>query len=226
MKRVPCQELLDTDAGTPDEIAASLRDLKNINRWFGGIGTTESMVKRVAQASGLRRLSLLEVASGFGYLPKEVRERAQRYGLELDVTLSDRSASHLDHSLPAVAADVLSLPFPDNSFDVVSSSLFIHHLGPGSLVDCVRESLRVSRRAVLINDVIRNALHLMLVYSGIPLFRSRLTHHDAPASVRQAYTIDEMRDMLSRISGARIEISKHYFFRMGVIVWKSERDHV
>lgn len=226
MKRVACDELLDTDAGTPEEIAASLSDLRNINRWFGGIGTTESMVKKVAQASGLRRLSLLEVASGFGYLPNEVRERAQRYGLKLDVTLSDRSASHLDHDFPAVAADVLSLPFPDNSFDVVNSTLFMHHLGPEQVVECVQESLRVSRRAVLVNDVVRHALHLILVYSGLPLFRSRLTHHDAPASVRQAYTIDEMHDMLRPIPGARVEISRHYLFRMGVIVWKSERASV
>jgi hypothetical protein len=226
MKRVPCQELLDTDAGTPDEIAASLNDLKNINRWFGGLGTTDSMVRKVAQASGLRRLSLLEVASGFGDLPKTIRQHSQRYGLELDVTLSDRSASHLDHSFPAVAADVLSLPFPDNSFDIVHSALFMHHLGPEQVVSCVQESLRVSRRAVLVNDVIRHALHLILVYSGLPLFRSRLTHHDAPASVRQAYTVDEMRCILSRIPGARVEISKHYLFRMGVIVWKSGHNHV
>jgi methyltransferase family protein len=226
MKRVPCQELLDTDAGTSDEIAASLNDLKSINRWFGGIGTTESMVKRVAQGSGSRRLSLLEVASGFGDLPKTIRQHSQRYGLELDVTLSDRSASHLDHSFPAVAADVLSLPFPDNSFDIVHSALFMHHLGPEQVVSCVQESLRVSRRAVLVNDVIRHALHLILVYSGLPLFRSRLTHHDAPASVRQAYTIDEMRNMLARIPGARIEIGRHYLFRMGVIVWKSGHNHV
>jgi Methyltransferase domain len=226
MKRVPCSELLDTDAGTPEEIAASLNDLKNINRWFGGIGTTESMVKKVAQVSGLRRLSLLEVASGCGYLPKEVRDRAQRYGLELDVTLCDRSASHLDHAFPAVAADVLSLPFPDNSFDVVNSTLFMHHLGPEQVAACVQESLRVSRRAVLVNDVVRHALHLILVYTGLPLFRSRLTHHDAPASVRQAYTIDEMRDMLSRIPRGRVEVGRHHLFRMGVIVWKSERNNV
>jgi|SRR5215813_8712428 len=226
MKRVPCNELLDSDAGTPQEIAASLNDLKNINRWFGGIGTTESMVGKVAQASGLGRLSLLEVASGFGYLPNEVRQRTRRYGLELNVTLSDRSASHLDHTFPSVAADVLSLPFPDSSFDVVSSALFIHHLDPDQVVACVQESLRVCRWAVLINDVIRHLVHLMLVYSGLPLFRSRLTHHDAPASVRQAYTIDEMRNMLSRIPGVRVEISRHYLFRMGAIVWKLENSHV
>jgi ubiquinone/menaquinone biosynthesis C-methylase UbiE len=220
MKRVPCPELLDTDSGTPDQVAASLQDLRNINRWFGGIGTSQSMLQSVAQSSGSHQISLLDVASGMGDLPKAVLQRLRRNGIELNVTLSDRSASHLDHSFRAVAADVLSLPFRDNSFDVVTSSLFIHHLDPEQVIACVQESLRVCRRAVLINDVVRHPLHLLLVYSGLPLFRSRLTHHDAPASVRQAYTVAEMRTMLEKIPRARVEIRPHFLFRMGVIVWK------
>src|SRR5947199_5866128 len=37
----------------------------------------------------------------------------------------------------------------------------------------------------LINDLVRSWLHLAFVYTGMPLYRSRLTRHDAPASVRQ-----------------------------------------
>ncbi len=50
MKRVVIPELLDSDAGTPSEIAASLSDLNRINRWFGGVATTQFLVERVAQA--------------------------------------------------------------------------------------------------------------------------------------------------------------------------------
>lgn len=221
MKRIPSIELLDNDEGTPEEIAASLADLNNINRWFGGISTTESMVKQVARTAGLRKLSLLEVASGLGYVPQKVSNRLRADGLEFSFTLCDRSASHLGRQLPAVAADVFSLPFPANTFDLVHSALFMHQLAPEQVLACVNESLRVARKAVLINDVVRHSLHLMLVYAGLPLFRSRITHNDAPASVRQAYTPDEMRALLKQIPGARIEIHRHLLFRMAVIVWKT-----
>jgi hypothetical protein len=59
-----------------------------------------------------------------------------------------------------------------------------------------------------------------MVYAGWPLYHSRLTRHDAPASVRQAYTIPEMQDMLRETAASRIEITRHYLFRMGVIAWK------
>jgi ubiquinone/menaquinone biosynthesis C-methylase UbiE len=220
MKRVVIPELLDTDSGSPAEIAAALSDLNRINRWFGGVSTTTSMIRRVAQRQGAPSLSLLEVAAGTGYVPERAREKLVHDGIELEVTLLDRTPSHLVNGHRAVAGDVLALPFRDASFDLVASVIFLHHLSPGQVIQSVNEGLRVCRTAVLINDLVRDPVHLALVYAGLPLFRSRLTHHDAPASVRQAYTSAEMRDLLKRTDATRIEIHRHYLFRMGVIVWK------
>lgn len=222
MKRVPTAELLDTDAGTPAEVAASLDDLRRINRWFGGISTTEDMVGRVARETNRTSLSLLEVAAGSGYVPESARERLRSRGVQLEVTLLDRAFSHLNNGNRAVAGDALTLPFRDASFDLLSCNLFAHHLSPQELVQFVDEALRVCRVAVLINDLVRHALHMAFVYAGLPLYRSRLTRHDAPASVRQAYTPGEMRALLGQSSAATVEIHRHYLFRMGVIVWKSD----
>jgi hypothetical protein len=85
----------------------------------------------------------------------------------------------------------------------------------------VQEGLRVARHAFLIQDLQRHPLHLGLSYIGAPLYRSRITRHDAPASVGRAYTVDEVRMILSRVAPAEnIEIRKFFLFRMGVIVWK------
>ena len=119
-----------------------------------------------------------------------------------------------------MAGDALALPFADASFDLVSCSLFAHHLEPEQLPRFAREGLRVCRLALLINDLIRHPLHLLLVYAGLPLYRSRLTRHDAVASVRRAYTVDEMRALLAGAAASRLEFSRHYLFRMGVLVWK------
>ena len=234
MKRLPTPELLDLDAGTPAEVAASLADLELINRWFGGTSTTARMIERVAQAceaqspvaSGRRKdgdpisLSLLDVAAGSGYVVQVVEQVLQRKRIHLDFALLDRAASHVGNGGRSLVGDALALPFRDASFDLVSSVLFAHHLSPDELVQFINESLRVCRRAVLINDLIRDPLHLALVYCGFPLYRSRLTRNDAPASVRQAYTQDEMDGMLRRTNAARVEINSYYLYRMGVIAWK------
>ena len=94
-------------------------------------------------------------------------------------------------------------PSRTTSFDLVSSSLFAHHLEPAELARFVNEASRVSRCAVLINDLIRHPLHLALVYAGFPLMRSYVSRVDGVASVRRAYIPDEMREILLVRRGSR-----------------------
>jgi SAM-dependent methyltransferase len=224
MRRKVISELLDQDRGTPAEVAASLVDLRHINDWFGGTGATVALLQRIAAESNCRKLSLLEVASGAGDLPRAAQRALAGDGTELRVTLLDRVPSHLPRNdMASVCGDALHLPFGDDAFDVVSCCLFAHHLEPHSLRLFAGEAMRVCRRALLINDLIRSRLHLWLVYAGLPLFRSRITWHDAPASVQNAYTVDEMRSLLEGLPARRITISRHYLYRMGVLVWK-DRD--
>ena len=226
MERVPTPELLDSDAGTPREISDSLADLRMFNRWFGGTAVTSRLVKRVIRETKSHSLSWLDVASGNGYVPHAVRDRlGQR--VKISVTLLDRAPSHLRNGRDPVngdgfvVGDALALPFRDSSFDLVSSQLFVHHLSPNQVVHFAREGLRVCRRAFLINDLIRDPVHLALAYAGFPLYRSRITRNDAPASVRQAYTAGELLALLRQVGDERVEIEFCYLYRMGVIVWKS-----
>jgi hypothetical protein len=102
--------------------------------------------------------------------------------------------------------------------------LFAHHLDPPQLVHFVRDALRVSRCAVLINDLIRHPLHLALVYAGFPLMRTYMSRVDGLASVRRAYVPEEIRQILSSAfpseKAPRLEISRRYLFRMAVMLWK------
>jgi ubiquinone/menaquinone biosynthesis C-methylase UbiE len=225
MKRVVIPELLDTDFGTPAEVATALSDLRHINQWFGGIETTQSMIEKVSKKVYANSLSLLEVAAGAGYVPQAAGERLRGLGIKLNVTLLDRAHSHLKNGsgngTSAVAGDALALPFADGSFDLVSCCLFAHHLEPLEIVQFVNQGLRVCRAAVIINDIVRDPVHLALAYLSLPLYRSHLTHHDAPASVRRAYTIEEMRQMLQQTEAARVEVERHPLYRMGAIAWKA-----
>lgn len=223
MLRKDSEEILDSDQCPADETESSLRDICRINRWFGGITTTLKLIERVASVTGIKRLSLLEVAAGFGEVPRAAAQQLARRGISLNITDLDRAPSHLQPQHRALVADALALPFRDSSFELVSCSLFAHHLQPCQLKQFTAEALRVSRRAVLINDLIRHPLHLALVYAGFPLMRSHVSRVDGVASVRRAYVPEEIRVLLADgiESAEKVEISTHYLFRMGVIVWKS-----
>ena len=223
MKRRPTLELLDTDSGTPAEVEGSLRDLQSFNQRLGGVSTTRDLIHSVSRQTGKTNFSLLEIAAGTGFVPIQAGRDLTKERLNLDVTLLDRAPTHLPRNGNAhkVAADASNIPFSDLAFDLVSCTLFLHHLAPEEVVKFARESLRVSRVAVLVNDLVRHPLHLALAYAGVPIYRSRITRNDAPASVKQAYTIEEMSRFFRSAGAARVDTQKHFLFRMGVIAWKS-----
>lgn len=225
MRRVDNPEMLDSDDCPAEEVAKALADLSSINRRFGGVSTTRALIERVAAETAEKSFSVLEVAAGFGEVPRGAAAELERRGILLDVTLVDIKRSHLLPGGHSVVADALALPFPDNSFDLVTCSLFAHHLQPEEVGRFVREGLRVCRRALLINDLVRSPLHLALVYAAFPLMHSHVSWCDGLVSVRRAYVPDEMHQMIQSAfpngSAPRVETTRHFLFRMGVVAWKS-----
>ncbi len=234
MKRRVSNELLDSDSGTEAEISHALIDLRHINSWFGGVSTSRAMIEdmtRWCKNSPPLTLSMLEVAAGSGYVSRRVKEQVRSKGIQLEITLLDRASSHLGsqpnngtttHLRRNVVGDALALPFADNSFDLVGCNLFLHHLDDAQIVQFVNESLRCCRIAVLINDLVRSPLHLAMVYASLPLYRSRITRNDAPASVKQAYTPDEVTRLLRQTAAAKVDVRRYFLYRMGIVAWKRD----
>ena len=217
MRRVVRPELLDSSDAPQHEVRVSLIDLQRINRWFGGVSTTKYMIRRALSRSLNTTVSILDVGAATGDGPRKVQEAFP----QVRFTLLDRDRSHFDGTrqlMSCVAGDALTLPFAAKSFDFVTCSLFAHHLEPAELAAFVREGLRASRVAVLINDLCRSYLHLAAVHAGKPLFRW-ITRHDSVASVRRSYTPNEMMGILNGF-GRGFELHRTYLFRMGVIIWK------
>lgn len=217
MKRSVTQELLDTDTGSVAQVQSSLHDLRRINRWFGGIRVMRKLVIRAARQGACKTISYLDVAGASGDIVAGLTETLSH---EFRPMVLDRSLAHKPVNLPFICGDALQLPFADNCFDMVGCSLFAHHLEPEEIVQFVNEGLRVCRIAVLINDLRRSAASLALVYAGFPLFRSAITRHDAPASVRRSYTMGELTAIIQKGRSENCQAEKFYLFRMGVIVWK------
>jgi SAM-dependent methyltransferase len=195
-----------------------------------GDGSLMHAIRADLQSSGIRlNITLLDRAPS--HLPSNSNHNEEPFAVATDsrvdqdagVGRTRRSDPHEPSAFSsALAADALNLPFPDSAFDLVSCSLFVHHLAPEQAVVFAKEALRVCSVAVLINDLIRNPLHLAFAYAGTPLYRSRLTRNDAPASVRQAYTITEMKHFFREAGAGSVDAGMHYFYRMGVIAWKKE----
>jgi ubiquinone/menaquinone biosynthesis C-methylase UbiE len=221
MKRRVVPELLDTDSGTMREVEDSLADLRMLNRRFGGVRAMTALLREVGARCRIREMLWLDVAGGAGDVATLTREALAREGITVHPVVLDRASSHMNGGNLNVCGDALALPFRDDAFDVIGSSLFVHHLEPGEVASFAAEGFRVARHAFVINDLIRHPLHLTLALAGRPIYRSRITRHDAPASVRRAYTAEEIRPILQNSGAAEVSVRTFYLYRMGAIAWKN-----
>jgi SAM-dependent methyltransferase len=183
-------ELLD-EGVEPEEALRSLGDLRFVNRW---LGNRQRLLRAVrADLEGSSAPSLLDVGCGSGDVPVWI---ASQVGRPVSVVGVDIKALHLKAApaaLRGVVADVHALPFPDARFDVVTASLFLHHFEGPDVARVLRELYRVTRRALVINDLRRARVPYVFGRATFPLlFRSHVSVEDGLLSIRRAFTRDEL----------------------------------
>jgi ubiquinone/menaquinone biosynthesis C-methylase UbiE len=211
-------EHLDGSLADAAVLAGNLRDLRRINRLFGGLGLSARGIDALIREAHLDAhdpIAILDVGTGAADIPIGLLEDGRRRGRAMTVVATDNRQEVLavaseaarlagSHGLVMRQADVRALPFEDGSFDVAHASLVLHHLEPVDAAVAIREMARVARHGVVLNDLARGWLPwlgawlLLHVATG-----NSFTRHDGPMSVRRAYSLSEARRMVAD-AGLRI----------------------
>lgn len=194
----------------------ALAGLARINRISCSAAILWPAVARSAARHPDRVTRILDVATGGGDVPVVLARRAARLGLRVEVSGCDRSLVAVDCARRTAEAarvrasffvlDVLNDSLPDG-FDIVMSSLFLHHLGEDEAVRLLGQMAWATRSMVLVNDLLRTRAGLALAWVGCRLLsRSPIVHHDGPASVRAAFRLSEVQTLADRagLVGARL----------------------
>lgn len=211
--RTPSHELLDEHDAPRADMERSLRDLRWINRYCGGIRIYRSLVQQFAPAS------ILDLGTGTSDLLESVPRVRLRIGLDFKIEhlLYTRDGS----AVRRVVGDARRLPFRDGAADLVTSAHFFHHFSPEENGEILNESLRVARKGVAVNDTRRHYAPLLFTrLIGALRLVGRITRFDAPASVRQGYTLAEAREIAQKTAASRWDVIRKMPFRFAILLWR------
>lgn len=224
--RVTRPELLDLPQHDPDELTGNLADLARVNRWLGGSWLTirglETLTANVPEGAPL---VVLDVGTGAADVPAALVRWGERRGHPTRVIAADASAEILGvardktrDGVDLAVCDGLRLPLADRAVDVAVCSLVLHHLGPDDATDFLHEMTRVSRRGIVVNDLIRSWLGYVgaLALAHVAT-RNRLTRNDAPLSVRRAYTLSELRGLMAAAGAPPHQIYHALGYRVALV---------
>lgn len=204
------REYMDSPDVTRDDLLRELHYIRWVNRTLGGTRVVVNHLNRWAAAGHLPAgpITILDVATGSADIPEAILlwakangRRVHIIGLDLHpVTLNiAKEWTHGAENLSFVRADALRLPLADNSVDIATCSMFLHHLDEVTALAVVREMLRVSRHGLIVNDLMRTRWARAAIYL-LTLFSDPQSRHDARLSVTKGWTVRETlawRDMLN-----------------------------
>ncbi|QDU88246.1 Ubiquinone biosynthesis O-methyltransferase [Pirellulimonas nuda] len=223
-------ELMDDPEIDPRLHAAALRGLNRIN---AASRTAPSLWRAIRKATGVRRgdrLRVLDVACGGGDVARGLWRHGRRAGVALSLHGVDISPTAVEraraHTPPGTAvsysvADALQGPLPFD-FDVVTCTLFLHHLPEADAARLLKQLAQAARVAVIVSDLRRSTAGYWLAQAACrTLTRSPIVHVDGPRSVEGAFTIEEFRQLANEAGLHGVRVGRQWPQRL-LAVWRRE----
>ena len=209
--RIHTDEMMDDPAQPPEALRQAYLELRTINRYLGGVRAVRRYLPDLE--GGL----LLDVAAGACDVGEQLSQGGRWRVVGLDRNCEGLSLA--SKTLP-VAADAFELPFADNTFDCVTTSLFFHHLTDAACEHLLRAMVRVARYRIIVNELHRAALAywsiraLTRVFSGSSMIRN-----DAPLSVQRGFLPKELLGIAAH-AGFRGSVFRSFPYRLVLVVNK------
>lgn len=220
------RELLDDAELDEAALRRNLRDIRRINALLGWRASAVRAVAGEVRAAEASAFSLLDVASGSADIPLAIAGWAQRAGIAARIVACDLSPQIVTIArvqcagtmgLSVERQDALALTYPAGSFDIALCTLALHHFAPDAAVAILRELARVGRRVLVFDAARAWPAYFGVIALTRLLPMDAVTRHDAPASVRRAYTAAELRTLAERAGLRDAHVRTMFPYRLALV---------
>jgi 2-polyprenyl-3-methyl-5-hydroxy-6-metoxy-1,4-benzoquinol methylase len=224
-------ELMDQPGLDQDLHGQALRGLALVNWLSMTSRIIWRPIRKLAQeTTPSRPLRILDVACGGGDVTQRLAVRARRAGIPVQVDGCDISPGAIALARKAAPRwettdvgffqhDALRDPLPDG-YDVVTSSLFLHHLDDVGAEHLLRSMATTASHLVVLSDLRRSRTGYALAWVGARvLTRSHIIQVDGPLSVAAAFTVEEARALAVQAGMAGVSVTSKFPQRL-LLVWR------
>ena len=186
------------------ELEVDLRNLRQLNRYFGSHRLIEHFLRRWVRPGSQMRI--LDLATGSGDIPRFIIDYARSVDAKVAIDAIDQQAATVE------IARGLSIGYPEIEFlqgdiltlrrepyDMVLCSLALHHFSEVDAVAVLKRCHELSTQYVLVSDLRRGALATVGVFLLTSLlFREEMTRIDARLSAERAFSFREFGMLAER----------------------------
>jgi len=213
-------EMMDRPGQNMSLLRDDLTVLERINRHLGGHAIPLRYLKR------FQPCTILDLATGGADVPRAI---ASRFDVRITAVDSNpqilQIARERSTGYPSIHFEqhnLLALPYPPASFDVVLCSLALHHFAEPDAIAILRRIHDIARVGYVVNDLRRNQVAIWLSnLLAHAIITNPIARFDAPASCERAFTVAELRAMANRAGLTQFQLHRHLGLRMALVGWKT-----
>jgi len=222
-------EMMDRPQPVSSELEKNLRNIRQLNRFFGSHRLVLHFLRRWIKPGD--HVRIVDLATGSGDIPRLIVDLARKIGATVEIDALDRQSATLEIArklsgnypeISYIDANILEWQ-PAERYDIVLCSLALHHFSDENAVRLLRRCGDLSRKFVLVSDLRRGLLATIGVYLLTALiFREPMTRYDGRVSAARAFSFGELDDLAGRASLQNFQHRKFHFARQAI--WLEEVD--
>jgi len=214
-------------------LTQTLKELEIINRLLGGNSLTINGIATLQRSmeGPVRRLTICDLGCGGGDMLKLVSSWAQVKGIPVELIGIDANPNVIQYarqncrSIPDIrflTLDVFSHEFKSHQYDIILSTLFLHHFDNQQLISLFKSFSGQCRVGMVVNDLHRHWLAYYSIKMLTSLFsKSSMVQNDAPLSVQKSFLRSELLDLLGQSGISNFQLKWRWAFRWQLIIWKN-----
>lgn len=221
-QRSNASEIMDDFSLRGSLLRDTLDKLGSINKWLGGNTITLNGIKQLLKHQPKdRTYTIVDLGCGHGDILRLVADYGRRHQIKFNLIGIDANqdainyAQELSGNYPELSfqnLDIFSDAFQNLDFDIVLSTLFLHHFKDEDIVNVLQNLSRKSTLGIVVNDLHRSKM----AYGLFKLLGLVISNHmivqDGLTSILRAFKRKDLEE-LSRILNLTSKISWKWAFR-------------
>ncbi len=225
--RADKSELMDDFSIGGEVLHDTLDKLAIINKWLGGNRVTIQGLKKLLKDHPKEKsLTLIDLGCGGGDILREIAEFGKKEGYNFNLIGIDANKDAIDYAaklsqlypeIVYVHCDIFSEEFKAMEYDIVLSTLFLHHFTEAQLVKFLSMVLNKASIGIVINDLHRHGIAYFLFNILCITIKNKMVKEDGLTSVLKGFKRSDLKNITKEI-GAKAQIRWKWAFRFQWII--------
>lgn len=190
----------------------SLDKLAKINQWLGGNTVTLNGLKKLLKAHDRSKpLRIIDLGCGGGDILREVSRFGKQKGYSFELIGIDANKHTIAYAQECSKSydniefrtiDIFSETFKELNYDVVLSTLFLHHFKENELITFLEPVLKKASLGIVVNDLHRHKMAYYLFKLLSLTIRNQTIVQDGLTSVLRGFKRHELESISKQLNSS------------------------